>query len=193
MWSMKSNRQRPSLTALAALEATELPMAGGRDLVPLPHIAPNIEKPVDKDGSPYVVFGNPDFNAGGADQPTGGGKLFDFTPLPGAEKEARQIVSIIGSKHTKLFLGGNAGAADLMSIVRPTLLHIATHGFFLDNQDIIAPSAIRGLKVKHSSTSKASVTPLRPPVANPLLQSGLAFAGANTSGPDGVTSARWWC
>src|SRR5205807_160922 len=65
---------------------------------------------------------------------------------------------------------------------RPSLLHIATHGFFLKDMPRPAPESL----LVHTSASdqdgpEKGVTT----VLDPLLRSGLAFAGANQRASDG--------
>jgi CHAT domain-containing protein/Tfp pilus assembly protein PilF len=76
-----------------------------------------------------------------------------FAPLYGTALEAREIQAVF--PEASLLMGIQATKAALLHSTSPRLLHIATHGFFM------SPSA---------STLGNS---------NPLLRSGLAFAGAN--------------
>jgi CHAT domain-containing protein len=83
----------------------------------------------------------------------------------------------------ELRLGAGATEQALKSLQAPRILHIATHGFFL--QDSGAPEA----KPSPEGTRALNATAR---IDNPLLRSGLAFAGANlprTSGDDGILTA----
>jgi len=75
-------------------------------------------------------------------------KEFYFPPLPYAEREGEALSSLLPG--ATLLTKGQATKAALNQIHSPKLLHIATHGFFLEDQD-----------------------------KNSLLRSGLALAGAN--------------
>ena len=55
----------------------------------------------------------------------------------------------------------------------PEILHIATHGFFLEADDNLRK---RLLKLQRGADSH-----IPPPGDNPLLRAGLAFAGINTN------------
>lgn len=88
-----------------------------------------------------------------------------FQPLPGAEAEARSIASILG-KDTKLYLGAEAGVAELKSVKSPRVLHLATHGFYFPNQEI---NLLRRLAAGSGNNNWE----------NPLARCGLAMAGAN--------------
>jgi CHAT domain-containing protein len=91
-----------------------------------------------------------------------------FTPLPGTRAEA---YSIRQSFPNALVLAGRrATKAAVEQVSAPSILHIATHGFFLDTS---AGNAAGGGLVAEAST------------ANPLLRSGLAFSGANLHPRDG--------
>ena len=57
----------------------------------------------------------------------------------------------------------------------PEILHIATHGFFLKEQERLA-KRIMGMQ-------RGSQNPIPPPADNPLLRAGLAFAGLNPNAP----------
>jgi CHAT domain-containing protein/Tfp pilus assembly protein PilF len=88
-----------------------------------------------------------------------------FTPLVGTKQEARAIQTIF--PEAVLLDGTQATESALKQTVAPQILHIATHGFFLEDTETAAlPDAMRGLK-----------SDVR--FENPLLQSGLALAGAN--------------
>ena len=61
----------------------------------------------------------------------------------------------------------------LMQLPTPGILHLATHGFFLD--DALAPKRTRA--VGHFGALGEDPSAAPPP--DPLLRSGLLFAGAN--------------
>jgi CHAT domain-containing protein/Tfp pilus assembly protein PilF len=75
-------------------------------------------------------------------------KEFYFPPLPYSEREGEALRPLLPG--ATLLTKGQATKAALSQVHGPSLLHIATHGFFLEDQD-----------------------------KNPLLRSGLALAGAN--------------
>jgi CHAT domain-containing protein len=83
-----------------------------------------------------------------------------FAPLPGTAAEAHQIQSLF--PQARLITGRQATKAALTSVSAPRILHLATHGFFLEDQ-----------AAGH--------------IENPLLRAGLALAGANRAG--GVLTA----
>jgi CHAT domain-containing protein len=76
-----------------------------------------------------------------------------YTPLPGTQKEAETIQRLL--PQAQLLLGPDATKHALMTLAKPGLLHIATHGFFREDAD-------------------GALLP------DPLLRSGLALAGAGT-------------
>jgi CHAT domain-containing protein len=96
---------------------------------------------------------------------TSGASLSDvyFAPLPGTEQEAKSIESLFPD--AKLVTGPQATKATLKAANAPEILHIATHGFFL--QDF--PPSPTNADSKH-----AGAVP-----QNPLLRAGLALTGAN--------------
>lgn len=100
---------------------------------------------------------------------------FAFAPLPGTRKEIQAIAKILGSGKAEVFTGTQALAEVLAARPSPRILHLATHGFFLEDQDIkaFADPMERGLTtVKALPVGKFD---------NPLRRSGLALAGANRS------------
>ena len=103
---------------------------------------------------------------------------FKFDPLPGAEKEGRLIKEKIdgGGKPSVIYSKGTAQEKVLHEMSEsPEILHIATHGFFLKADDMLRK---RLLKLQRSADFQ-----FPPPGDNPLLRSGLAFAGINANAP----------
>ncbi len=86
------------------------------------------------------------------------------------------------------FIRDEATKAAMKKLSGPSILHVATHGFFLQDE----PSATA---VNRSATQAKDETRLAKWVVhvdNPLLRSGLALAGANQSGngnTDGILTA----
>lgn len=99
-----------------------------------------------------------------------------FDPLPGAEREGRLISESVEAKgaETAIYTRRDAQEKVLRELAQPPeILHIATHGFFLKADDTLRK---RLLKLQRSSDVQ-----LPPPGDNPLLRSGLAFAGINAN------------
>jgi len=77
-----------------------------------------------------------------------------FPPLPGTKAEAESIASTLKEKALlREYEKDRATETNLLHIKNPKILHIATHGFFIND----------------------------PSIPNPMLKSGLALAGANAS------------
>ena len=115
-----------------------------------------------------------------------------FGELPGTEAEGRAIADMLGVE-AKM---GSTATEDLVKSARsPRVLHIATHGFFLGDQTPAEPTQ-RGLSIA-LPLGEAGAFPFETVGVqsreNPLLRSGLAFAGANAQesgvGEDGVLTA----
>jgi CHAT domain-containing protein len=108
-----------------------------------------------------------------------------FRPLPGTAGEAKALQAIL--PNATVLTGQQATEAALRQLHRPRLLHIATHGFFLNDgfvqrQNATAPAGAP----QRSAASEIQ------PSASPLLRSGLALAGANprrSGEDDGVLTA----
>jgi CHAT domain-containing protein len=101
-------------------------------------------------------------------------------PLPGTRQEAEAIQRLI--PQAQLFLGPEATKQRLLHLPPPGILHLATHGFFLE--DAPAPTSSRG--VAHFGALGEDTAASRPP--DPLLRSGLLFAGASAPTPSNSSS-----
>jgi CHAT domain-containing protein len=111
-----------------------------------------------------------------------------FPPLKGTAGEALALKTIL--PQATVFTRGQATEAALKQLHSPGILHVATHGFFLRDQEIRLVAG-RDLIVD----TVQSVGPSNQPTENPLLRSGLALAGVNQrlgradQGDDGVLTA----
>jgi CHAT domain-containing protein/tetratricopeptide (TPR) repeat protein len=136
-------------------------------------------QPATKTPTAPVIVANPAFGP----QSAGGGAVSrSFQPLPGSRDEARALQEVVAG--ARLLVGPGASEAAVKELRAPTLLHIATHGFFLSDapQDVVAGT--RALTPEKGSSARA---------LPPLLRSGLALARANTARPsdaeDGILTA----
>lgn len=96
------------------------------------------------------------------------GKTF-WAALPASEKEGQQVARLLS---TRLISGAAASSRALQRSQSPRLLHVATHGFFVADQDSNASEPLRVLQ-DISPHLKA------PDQEDPQLRSGLVLAGAN--------------
>jgi len=104
-----------------------------------------------------------------------------FGPLPGVGDEVRALRELL--PQATFFLKDQATEAALKSVHAPSILHVATHGFFLQ-EGVSAPVERR---IEGTRLGKWAVS-----VEDPLLRSGLALAGANqgnSGNDDGVLTA----
>ena len=108
-----------------------------------------------------------------------------FTPLPGTAAEAKALQALLKLDAQDVLTGANATETKLKQLHGPRLLHVATHGFFLSDQEMAA-AFLRPL----------GFGPELPLLLkeNPLLRSGLALAGANArrsgEADDGILTAE---
>ena len=100
-------------------------------------------------------------------------KHLDFQPLPGTDLEARNLDSRAPTWRflARTFSGSTATEQEIRQLQSPGVLHLATHGFVLPDTG--------------GKTTNQYRTLLEPPgastVNNPMLRSGLALAGAQTT------------
>lgn len=95
-----------------------------------------------------------------------------FERLPGTQKEGAQVAAIL----VQPLLEDLAVEKSIKDRRSPIILHIATHGFFLANQD---DSKGEELEMEESGSARGRLERLAG-TENPLLRSGLALAGVNT-------------
>jgi CHAT domain-containing protein len=118
--------------------------------------------------TPPVIVADPVFDKPPLDGAAPPGPLSDvyFAPLGATRIEARAIKELFPD--ATLFTGRQASKAMLEHVRSPRILHIASHGFFLDAGPPARPSE------------------------NPMLRSGLALTGANLTASgrgDGILTA----
>jgi CHAT domain-containing protein/Tfp pilus assembly protein PilF len=104
-----------------------------------------------------------------------------FPPLPGAEAEAESVANLLGGDSV-LRLGAEAREAELKAVQSPRVLDLATHGFFLSDQEFSPTNSgsanlLDGLLAVLGAPQRVSTT--KTDWENPLLRCGLALAGAN--------------
>ncbi|ATB39480.1 hypothetical protein CYFUS_004924 [Cystobacter fuscus] len=170
-------------------------LTSGRELLPRPQgVAPC---------SSVFVLADPDFTASPPAAPSSGGptptrvepptSLEGFfstvranlassvwPPLPGTRQEALAIQRLL--PQAQLFLGSEATKERLLRLPTPGILHLATHGFFLEDSSAAPPPASPAVgQVEAPGPMHSS--------PGPLLRSGLALAGARAPAPDASSSS----
>ncbi len=153
-------------------------LTSGRDL---------LRNPARPAGSEPVIIADPAFDSGTSVSATNGRRSVDFASihfagLPGTRREAETLRRIIG--HAEMLLGGQATEQAIRAVHGPRILHLATHGFFLDDG-------------RNSAADTRAFVLQRGPRPNgkedPLLRAGLAFSGANrlaSGADDGILTAE---
>jgi len=173
-------------------------LTSGRDLLRSP-----VGRPDNQD---TVIVADPDYGAragavaarsrdvglpAGLSQSAGSRLNLDeiyFPPLKGTAGEARALKAIM--PQATVFTGERATESALKQLHSPSILHVATHGFFLRDQEL---ELVGGREV--GAATVQSVAAPDQSVENPLLRSGLALAGVNQrlgrtdQGDDGALTA----
>ena len=160
-------------------------LTSGRDLLRLQVTTESKQGP--------VVMANPQFDQINAvpSVPTSevGSRSIDFArvhfgPLKGTAEEAEALARIL--PNVKVLTGAEATEAFLKKLTGPSILHVATHGFFLPDQPEETVAEVRGVGLATRRTSAVHRE-------NPFIRSGLALAGANRrqgkDGEDGILTA----
>ncbi|MEL7038379.1 MAG: CHAT domain-containing protein [Cyanobacteria bacterium J06592_8] len=118
-----------------------------------------------------------------------------FGPLEGTQLEADAIKPIV--PNLQVFTGSEASENLLEQLQAPSILHIATHGFFLEDIECTPMTGSRGtpdatIEFIPNPDSQLDCKPTPSNLENPLLRSGLALAGFNrreSGDKDGVLTA----
>ena len=163
-------------------------LPSGRDLVRLGTSSPSPQRP--------VILAAPDFGAaaGPAPAPTTTNQRSaemgsrSFGPLAFAAEEGQALGRQLPD--AKVLMGIEATESAVKALRGPRLLHIATHGFFLPDQPELPSPSLRDLG-GGARTLDGMMRPT-PYSENPLLRSGLVFAGVNqgkSGNDDGVLTA----
>ncbi|WP_176957117.1 CHAT domain-containing protein [Mariprofundus sp. KV] len=116
-----------------------------------------------------------------------------FSQLPGTEQEAREVPALLKGKST-IVLGKQATEASVLSAKPSKVIHLATHGFFLQDQPSLIADNTRGAMALMDDDDDQAAPKLPKGYENPLVRSGLAMAGANhanqsSGGDDGLLTA----
>jgi CHAT domain-containing protein len=175
-------------------------LSSGRDLL-------RLQNPP-QSGSAPVLIANPDYdNPGNPSVPVATTRRtlnqrstdlaqLQVSPLPGTAAEAEAIAPMLPG--VTLLTGMGATENALKQLQSPKILHIATHGFFLNNVPLVAPPDFSGSLFQDRASLELVPTSLLPPrpttgnTENPLLRSGIALAGFNprkSGSEDGVLTA----
>ena len=150
-------------------------------------------------GRGMVIFADPDYDADPEGAPSihietevvmpGSGGWADdlgqmeWAALPGTRKEAEAIARESPKKPVTMHLGNAAVEKAVKNVKAPAILHLATHGFFLEDQILFdrqeVAGATRGFGMSSNGRERAlpSIE-----IENPLLRAGLVVAGANRLG-----------
>ncbi|TKB88155.1 MAG: CHAT domain-containing protein, partial [Nitrospira sp.] len=167
-------------------------LTSGRDLLPSDTRTRRSE--------PAVVFADPDFGPlesaeAAVKVPSHRSADFDraglrFKALQGTAQEADALRTLLKLPPGQVFTQQRATETALKQVHGPRILHLATHGFFLDDLSVDLNASARFARGVGLDED------LRPPIVrgeNPLLRSGLALAGANqlrSGADDGILTAQ---
>jgi len=164
-------------------------LAAGRDILGFGQIKAH--------GQKALLIGDPDFDMGTDEKDSILRKLalakvkqketvkrssgmgrFNFTRLSGTKQEVMAIYNLLGKEKAHVYTGKNAIEEVLSQKQTPRIIHLATHGFFINDQDLsdlADENMVRGISILPKPGGK------KIKIENPLLRSGIALAGANTA------------
>ncbi len=136
--------------------------------------------PLNNKTSTSTIFANPVYAAKSAELSTNASKNrtvsrslrgLEFSPLPGTKTESESIQQTLQDMQqpVELYSQFNATEMAIRQEKSPRILHIATHGFFLENIKVPEGTGKTG-RFQFSESGKAGLTN----VENPLARSGLA-------------------
>ena len=186
-----------------AVEATAIRLVtSGRDLVD-PAAASRREKAA---GKPLIMAA-PDFDSaspGRATGPAAGrravspigrplttGRLPKVGPLPGTLDEARAVAPSVGrltDAQPDVVIGGDATEARFKAASSPLVAILATHGFFLPDQQL-EQKLMLALQGGGDGGGRGLTDSRGEALENPLTRCGLLFAGCNRAADNGGSDA----
>ncbi|KAF0247355.1 MAG: peptidase-like protein, partial [bacterium] len=150
-------------------------LTSGRDLLRLKIKIESKQQP--------VILADPDFGTlsqvSKTSSPKEGETIFaslKFKRLAATELEAKAIKTLF--PNAEMLLQKQASEEALTKLNAPSILHIATHGFFLQEKAApVPPTPDEQRLATFEGTGRATLLNIK--VENPLLRSGLALSGAN--------------
>jgi CHAT domain-containing protein/tetratricopeptide (TPR) repeat protein len=186
-----------------AIETTALRLVtSGRDLVD-PAAAERRSKAV---GKPLIMAA-PDFDSSSPGRATGPGagrravspigrpltthRLPKVDPLPGTLDEAQAVapsVGLLADAQPDVFTGADATEARFKSVSRPPVAILATHGFFLPDQQL-EKKLLLALQRGNDGGSRGLTDSQGEALENPLTRCGLLFAGCNRAASSSASDA----
>ncbi len=172
-------------------------LTSGRDLIRLDLDFPTKQPPILVAVPKYDEPGKPNSeqlasnNNRSSNQRSPDIENLEFHPLIGTKFEAEAIAPML---NVKPLMGLEATENAIKQVKSPEILHIATHGFFLEDVETPPPSDLsRGGFILDSEFGlQAQQAQPVVPLENPLLRSGIALAGANireSGTEDGIMTA----
>jgi CHAT domain-containing protein/tetratricopeptide (TPR) repeat protein len=147
----------------------------GRDVL-------RFHRPAERSKGVPAVVAAPDYDLGRLPTSEAPADAMRFEPLPGTRREGKLVAERFG---TRPLMGAEALERTVRELEAPSILHFATHGFFIANPMWDIDSGI-GMSLRLITVGPAA-TPLRPDprrwenLDDPLVRCGLALAGANVA------------
>lgn len=151
------------------------------------------KKPSEKISKSMAIFANPQFDASGKNSKTtemvamrsAEADVFGsiaLPPLPGTETEAQSLGSLATESgwNVKSALGKDATELSVRNTKKPGVLHLATHGFYLNSFTPPAPEGSRGMSVVGINETTEEKKKNEKGV-DPMRASGVALTGAQNT------------
>jgi len=103
-----------------------------------------------------------------------------FERLPDTKQEADAIEKVLKKKfNVKNYQNRKAIEEVMFSTETPKILHLATHGYFLNDEELKGSKETRGITIKLKEGFEIRDEAIN--IENPMLRSGIVFSGVNAS------------